>query len=179
MNIIRNYSSIPFVTDDSFEWSIFPHTIKPPDKKARSKNLQVDLCGSDLVPAAFTCAVLPCRRCTAARERTGSEERTAMKTVWAVMLQRWTPYWRNRFCRTLVRTGTGQAEYSHESIVINSEKDLWVRMVQTLPMPTRNAATRHFCRRQFVHAQAARAYRKNCRGARDSDPYDNLPATIK
>lgn len=106
-----NYSSIPFVTDDSFEWSIF-RTLRSSDKSTL-KNLQVDLCGSDSGAGCFYMRSPALSEMYRGTEKDRPEERTAMKNgAWVNGCNDGHRIRRNRFCRTLVRTGTGQGEYS-------------------------------------------------------------------
>ena len=72
-----NYSSIPFVTDDSFEWSIF-RTLRSSDKSTL-KNLQVDLCGSDSGAGCFYMRSPALSEMYRGTEKDRPEERTAMK----------------------------------------------------------------------------------------------------
>lgn len=117
-----NYSSIPFVTDDSFEWSIF-RTLRSSDKSTL-KNLQVDLCGSDSGAGCFYMRSPALSEMYRGTEKDRPEERTAMKNgAWVNVATMDTVFGATDFAERWSELAQGKVNTVGESIVINSEKD--------------------------------------------------------
>ena len=119
-----NYSSIPFVTDDSFEWSIF-RTLRSSDKSTL-KNLQVDLCGSDSGAGCFYMRSPALSEMYRGTEKDRPEERTAMKNgAWVNVATMDTVFGATDFAERWSELAQGKVNTVGESIVINSEKNTY------------------------------------------------------
>lgn len=119
-----NYSSIPFVTDDSFEWSIF-RTLRSSDKSTL-KNLQVDLCGSDSGTGCFYMRSPALSEMYRGTEKDRPEERTAMKNgAWVNVATMDTVFGATDFAERWSELAQGKVNTVGESIVINSEKNTY------------------------------------------------------
>lgn len=119
-----DYSSLPYASDDSFEWSIF-RTLRNSDKSTL-QNLQVDLRGSDSGAGFFYMRSPALSEMYRGTEKDRTEERTAMKNgAWVNVATMDTALGATDFAERWSELAQGKVNTIGESIVINSEKNTY------------------------------------------------------